>query len=44
MSATRRETRAQIPAKGQGVMAKVWLFIMATWRLGAVVFGLDVMR
>ena len=40
MSATRRETRAQIPAKRQGVMAKVWLFILATWRLGAVVFGL----
>ena len=40
MSATRRETRAQIPAKGQGVMDKVWLFIMATWRLGAVVFSL----
>ena len=40
MSATRRETRAQIPAKGQGVMDKAWLFIMATWRLGAVVFGL----
>ena len=40
MSATRRETRAQIPAKGQGVMATVWLFILATWRLGAVVFGL----
>lgn len=40
MSATRREMRAQIPARGQGVMAKIQLFIMTTWRLGAVVFGL----
>ena len=40
MSATRRETNAHTSNKGQGVAAKAWTYVKATWRLGAVALGL----